>query len=668
MITLSDVSMRFGTQVLFEGASWQLDPQGHYGLVGANGTGKSTLLKLMTQELKPEGGSISIPNDLMLGTLGQDHFKYDEARLVDAVIMGKPRLWEAVKEKHALMEEIAHGASSEAQGHRLAELESVIADNGGYEAESQAGALLEGLGLSVERHHHPMKELSGGYRLRVLLAQTLFQEPSLLLLDEPTNHLDIVSIRWLEVYLRTFNGAFVVVSHDRHFLNSICNTMVDVDYQELRVYPGNYDRFEQAKTLAVEQKDAEIGRAEEKIAEMNKFIDRFKAKATKARQAQSRKKQVDKLAEGMPDIKRSSRRHPTFKFQQTRPSGKEVLAVEHLSKSYDGVTVLDDVSFTLMQKHKLAVVGPNGVGKSTLLKLIMEELKPDSGVARHGYEVHPGYFAQDHHEVLKGNASIYQWLHGRAPGESVGIIRGALGKVLFSGDDADKRLSTLSGGEAARLLLAGLMLKKPNLLILDEPTNHLDMEGREALMAALKAFEGTVIFVSHDRHFVSTVADRILALSWDGMEDYSGNYEEYLERQGTDYLEAGLAAKTRQPLKVEKPKGGTHDNSAQSPPKSSDKSSAKAATPVVEDYQQRKDRKKALSKVKKEVNRLEQEVVQIEIRLAEFETRFAQDGFFQDTPWAEVQKAQGEQAREKKRLEDVIARWEQASADLDALK
>ncbi|MDH5753214.1 MAG: ATP-binding cassette domain-containing protein [Deltaproteobacteria bacterium] len=653
MISLSEVTMGFGTQVLFENASWQLAPQGHYGLVGANGTGKSTLLRLLSGELRPESGTVSIPNDLAIGTLGQDHFSYDEETLLDTVIRGRPRLWEALREKHRLLEEEATGEAAEEQrGQRLAELETVIADTHGYEAETTAGILLEGLGLPQERHTRLMKELSGGYRLRVLLAQTLFMEPALLLLDEPTNHLDIVSIRWLEEYLRSFSGAFVVVSHDRHFLNAVCGQIVDVDYHQLKIYKGNYDKFEAAKALAAEQKEVEIARAEEKIADMEKFITRFKAKATKARQAQSRKKQVERMEADLPEIRRSSRRFPSFGFEPRRHSGREVLRVKDLRKSYDGRAVLDGIGFTVERGEKVALVGPNGVGKSTLLKIIMERVRPDGGQAGLGYEVHPGYFAQDHREILGNSGDVYSWLHSRAPAETIGTIRGMLGRVLFSGDDAEKKVSALSGGEAARLLLAALMVEKPNLLILDEPTNHLDLEGREALMKALSEYEGTLLFVSHDRHFVSSVARRVLVLNGQEVEDHHGNYEDYLAAQGADYLDAETARQT----------GGNGRSET-----SGDRTSGAAAS-GGQAYRDRKENRKALEKLKKNVRRLEREVEQLEQDLQQAETRFADDDYYKETPWEQVQSEQEEQRKKKKLLERTVTEWESAASELEKMR
>ncbi len=651
MISLSDVSMRFGPQVLFEGVAWRLGPGRHYGLVGANGSGKSTLLRLMAGELKPEGGTVSRPNDLVLGVLPQDHTRYDAELLLDVVLQGKRRLWEALREKARLMAMPAGGegggasAEREAHGHRLAELEAAIADEDGYTAESRAAALLEGLGLPTERHRKPMGVLSGGYRLRVLLAQTLFQQAQLLLLDEPTNHLDIVSIRWLEGYLRGYPGTVVLVSHDRHFLNGVCSDIADLDYQALTLYPGNYERFLAAKVLDTHQKEVETERLEKKIAETQQFIDRFRAKATKARQANSRQKQVERMQKAIPVIKTSSRRYPRFRFECVRPSGQEVLAVRDVTKGYGGPPVLRGVSFELRRGQKLAVVGPNGIGKTTLLKLIVGGLEPDAGQLKLGYEVHLGYFGQEDRSALDGKTSLVDWLYGAAPGETVGVIRGTLGRVLFSGDDVEKATGALSGGEAARLILARLMLQRGNLLVLDEPTNHLDLEGREALLDALQAYEGTLVFVSHDRHFVSSLADRVLALTPEGIDEYPGTYEEYLEREGADYLTAEAAGPSRLPAATApREKGGES-----------------------RDFTRRKATKRETARLNRKVGRLEREVQQLEGKLAGFDARFAEPGYFENTPWEEVAHAEREKAACQAELETKLADWEAASTDLDAM-
>ena len=642
MITLSDLTMRFGGQLLYEDVSWQLRPGGHYGLVGANGSGKSTLLRLMSGELTPEAGSVVRPSALRMGTLGQDQFRFDELRLLDVVLMGRPQLWAALEEKVRLLGD--HGdAISSAAGERLGELELTIAELHGYEAEPQAAALLAGLGIEHARHERPMRELSGGFRLRVLLAQALFARPDLLLLDEPTNHLDIASIQWLEGYLREFRGAFVVVSHDRHLLNAVCDTIADLDYFELRLYSGDYDAFERAKALAVVQKDAEIARTEERIEELQQFIDRFRAKATKARQASARKKQVEKIE--MPEIRRSSRRAPGFAFEQSRPSGRTPLRVSGLTKSYGEHTVLRDVSIELQRGDRLAVVGPNGVGKSTLLKIVGGVIEADAGASELGYETHLGYFAQDVHDELRGARTAFDWLGGASGEADNGKLRAALGRVLFSGDDVHKRVGDLSGGESARLLLAALMLRKPNLLVLDEPTNHLDLEGRAALMRALRDYPGTLVFVSHDRHFVAGVGTRLLVLRPDGFEDVAGNYEQYLARLGDDYLAAGIAA----PRRARRP-------------------GEPGAAAGKNGYAESKEQRRRSERLARRVQALEREIAEVEAQLAPIAARFADNAYYLRASLDEIRTDEGSQRELQAQLETAMRGWEAAAQELEALE
>ncbi len=640
MITLSDLTMRFGGQLLYEGVNWQLHPGGHYGLVGANGSGKSTLIRLMTGELAPDAGSVARPAALRLGTLGQDQFRFDELRLLDVVLMGRPQLWAALEEQRRLLGESGDAITPEA-GERLADLEVTIAGLQGYEAEPQAAALLAGLGIEHARHDRPMRELSGGFRLRVLLAQALFAQPDLLLLDEPTNHLDIASIQWLEGYLREFPGAFVVVSHDRHFLNAVCGTIADLDYSELRLYSGDYDAFERAKELAVVQKDAEIARTEGRIEEMQQFIDRFRAKATKARQASARKKQVEKME--LPEIRRSSRRTPGFEFGQARPSGRTPLRVGGLSKRYGEQTVLRDISFELQRGDRLAVVGPNGVGKSTLIKIISGIIEADEGTAELGYEAQLGYFAQDVDAELRGAQSAFAWL-GSATGESEhGKLRAVLGRMLFSGDDVHKQIGSLSGGESARLLLAALMLRQPNLLVLDEPTNHLDLEGREALMRALRDYPGTLVFVSHDRHFVAGVGTRVLVLRPDGFEDVAGSYEQYLERRGDDFLSGAIAA----PRQARRAASGG-GNGARS-------------------YAAGKEQRRRHARLTRRVEELEREIAEVEAQLAPIAARFADNDYYSRVTLDEIRADEGRQRDLQTRLDAAMRGWETAAHELEAL-
>ncbi len=637
MIGLSDVTVRFGAQLLYAGVSWQLRAGGHYGLVGANGSGKSTLLRVLGGELAPEEGRVSRPGAVRIGTLGQDRFDYDDARALDVVLMGRPDLWSALAERERLL---AEGDGSAQAGERLADLEVTIGDLDGYALESRAAALLAGLGIDQPRHARPMRELSSGLRLRVLLAQTLFSGPDVLLLDEPTNHLDISSIAWLEGHLRGFRGTSVVVSHDRHFLNAVADTIADLDYGELRLYPGSYDDFERAKALAVRQKEAEIARTEERVRQLQAFIDRFRAKATKARQASSRKKQVERIV--LPEVTRSSRRTPGFRFRSKRRSGRDVLRVRELARGYGGAPVFRGLSFSVERGERVAVVGPNGVGKSTLLKTLAGVLEPDAGSVEPGHAVSAGYFAQNHREMLSGEQSALAWLFAADPesGSDVATVRGALGAVLLGGDEAEKRCSTLSGGEAARLLLAGLMVRRPNLMILDEPTNHLDLEGRDALMRALRAYDGTLLFVSHDRHFVSSVGSRVLAIAPGGIvEDFSGTYEEYLERRGADYL-AGEGS----------PRGGTARRARGAPSRERERARVSAA-----------------SRLARDVEGHELRVVDLERQLEELERRFLSPGYYESTPRHQVDADTRLQRELRSRLGEAIEEWERLSTELEAL-
>jgi len=533
MISLSNLSKYYGDQVLFEGVTLQFNRGERYGIVGANGCGKSTLLKILTGDESASGGDISIPKRAVLGVLKQDHFQYEDIRILDVVMMGNAPLWKAMEEKEKIL---AH-AESHFDGDRYAELEELILRADGYGLEARAGAILEGLGITTTVHDQPLSTLSGGFKLRVLLAQVLASEPDVLLLDEPTNHLDILSIRWLEQFLSTFKGTALLISHDHHFLDTVATTIVDVDYDTIKAYPGNYAHFVRAKREERQRREAEIEKREAEIADHKAFVERFRAKASKARQAQSKLKAIDRIEiESLPE---SSRRYPTFRFEQRRPSGKQVVELSKIGKRYDEKTVLEDVDLTVRRGERVAIIGPNGIGKSTLLKIMMGETKPDEGRVEWGYETHPGYVAQDHKEQIGGaRQSLDDWLVQFCPTQGIGFVKGQLAAVLFSGDESKKKLEALSGGEAARLMFARQAVEKPNVLILDEPTNHLDLEAIEALVQGIKGYEGTLIFVSHDRWFVNELATRIVEITPDGVQDFSGSYDEYLARAGEDHLDA----------------------------------------------------------------------------------------------------------------------------------
>ena len=538
MLVLNQLAKRHGAQTLFEEVTLSLAFGNRYGIVGANGSGKSTILRIIAGEEEASEGSINIAKDSVVGWLKQDHFAFEDVRILDVVVMGNMALYEAMQEK----EKVLAAAAESFDADRYTELEDIVLEHDGYSQEAKAAELLEGLNIPSAQHHEPMSSLSGGYKLRVLLAQTLLMAPDVLLLDEPTNHLDIVSIRWLEKFLLKYRGCVLAVSHDRRFLNAICTHIIDVDYQRAMLYKGNYDRFERAKVEHRERQEAEIKKREGEIAEHKAFVERFRAKATKARQANSRAKRMQKIV--IEQLPASSRRHPHFRFTQRRPSGRAVVEFAGISKAYDGLKVLKDVSLTVTRGDRLAVIGPNGIGKSTLLKIMCERLSADSGTVAWGHETHVGYFGQDQGalEAASGE-TVMSWLWRAAADQSNGFIRGKLAEVLLGRDDVEKKAAYLSGGEAARLMFARLGIEQPNVLVLDEPTNHLDFEGIEALAGSLERFDGTLIFVSHNRWFVERLASRILELRPTGIEDYRGTYREYLAHCGDDHLDAEVALK-----------------------------------------------------------------------------------------------------------------------------
>jgi ATPase subunit of ABC transporter with duplicated ATPase domains len=533
MITLEKLTKRFGPKILFENVSMRFDPGKRYALVGANGAGKSTLLKVISGEQESDQGSVEIPRKLRVGVLKQDHFAYESVRILDAVLMGNRILWDAMQAKERLLE----GPMTDDVGMRLGELEGTIGEEDGYTAEARAAEILEGLGIPTHRHLDTVSTLAGGYKLRVLIAQTLFGGVDVLLLDEPTNHLDLESIRWLEAYLtRDFRGTLLVVSHDRHFMNAVATHVADVDYQTVTLYTGDYDDFIEQKTTGKRQSEADAAQKKKKIAELKDFVARFGASANRSSQAQSRVKEIERLSDSI-EVRRSSVVRPYIKFEIEKPSGRDVLRVAGLSKSFGDLLVLSGLDLNLNRGDKLAVIGPSGIGKSTLLKLLVNELTPDAGTVTWGHETNIGYFAQDHHEALEAGYSAYEWLYRFDPTAKMEHVRSVLGKLLFSGEAGLKKTENLSGGEAARLLLAKLILLKNNVVVLDEPTNHLDVESIDALLQALVDFKGTVVVTSHDRHFIGKLSTRVLELSRKGPRLFNGTYEEFLDRFGAEHLE-----------------------------------------------------------------------------------------------------------------------------------
>jgi ATPase subunit of ABC transporter with duplicated ATPase domains len=553
MISVSNLEKSFGDRVLFQDAAFQLNPGERYGIVGANGCGKTTLLSILSGDADATKGSVSIPRVARLGVLRQDQFLYESESILNVTLMGNPELWQAMVEK----EKVLAKAHEYFDADRFSELEDTVMRLDGYTAEARAAVILEGLGLPAEIHDQPLSTLSGGFKLRVLLAQVLAGSPDVLLLDEPTNHLDILSIRWLEKFLHDFEGPVAVISHDHRFLDNVASYILDVDYQTVTLYRGNYSDFLEQKVEDRERKEKEIEGRQKEIAHHQKFVDKFKAKASKARQAQSKAKMIERKVEEMEELPGSSRRYPKFRFNQRRESGKEVLRIRGVKKSFGDKEVLPGVDLEVRRGDRMVIMGPNGIGKSTLLKIVMGELAPDQGGVEWGYEAQRSYFAQDHHEQLEDQeGTAEQWLWGFCPDKDRGFVRGHLGMMLFSGDDGEKRLSALSGGEAARLVFSKIALEQPNVLVLDEPTNHLDLESIEALVAGLQNYEGTLILVSHDRWFVGQLATRVVEISRAGIRDFLGTYEEYVHACGDDHLDAdAVVLKARQEDRKAKQKG-----------------------------------------------------------------------------------------------------------------
>jgi ATPase subunit of ABC transporter with duplicated ATPase domains len=642
MIAVSDLGKSFGQQTLFEGVSLQFNPGNKYGLVGANGSGKSTFLRMLTGDELPSEGTINMPKRLKLGVLKQDHFRYEHMPILEVAMMGNHEVWEAMMEKERLLE----NADKEFDAERYADVEDLILRHDGYTLESRAGEILEGLGIPTEVHRNPLSTLSGGFKLRVLLAQVLAAEPDALLLDEPTNHLDILSIRWLEKFLVDYKGTAVVISHDHRFLDNICTHIVDVDYETIMLYPGNYSAFMEAKVGNRDRKEAEIEKREAEIARHKEFVDRFRAKATKARQAQSKMKMMEKIV--IERLPQSSRRYPTFKFKQVRPSGRQALELEGISKAYGDNQVLKDVSLRVERGDRVAIIGPNGIGKSTLLKIAVGEVEADAGKVEWGYETYPGYFSQDHNEVPKGSKqTVEAWLWEAVPGEPIGFVRGNLGMVLFSGDDVKKPLAGLSGGEAARLVFCKLSVTKPNVLILDEPTNHLDLEAIEALVEGLREYDGTLIFVSHDRWFVQQLANRILEISPKGIQDFRGTYEEYLERLGDDHLDAEAVLRMRRDQKKKAAAAATAKSNGTAP-----------------DDKQRQRLLKDLARRRDEVTAA---VEQSENRIHAINEMFCDPTFFDRTSRDQVKKLEGEQKTLSEKVEKLMGEWEKIEEQIAGL-
>jgi ATPase subunit of ABC transporter with duplicated ATPase domains len=637
MISTTGIGKTYGARTLFEEVSLQLNPGSRYGLVGANGSGKSTFMRILAGDEEASDGTVRIDKNARLGVLRQDRFLDDGEIIVELAMRGDATVWGALAEQRKIAE------SGHDDPGRVADLEDVIAAHDGYTLEARASEILEGLGIPTRFHKEPLGTLSGGFKLRVLLAQVLVGGADVLLLDEPTNHLDILTIRWLEKFLADYAGCAVIISHDQRFLDNVTSHILDVDYRTITLYTGNYSSFAIQKQEVRARKETTIKRAEDEIARKRAFVERFGAKNTKATQAQSRLKQIERIE--VEELVESSRRAPMLRFVPERPSGRDVLTLEEVSKAYGPKQVLSDVSLVVRRGERIAVIGPNGLGKSTLLRILVERLAADAGEVRWGHEVRLGYFPQDHREVLDDTgATPLALLTEACPGESPTYVRGQLGRALFSGRDVDKKVGTLSGGESARLIFALLSVRKPNVLVLDEPTNHLDLESIQALVEALKGYPGTVIFVSHNRWFVSELATRIVELTPEGPRDFPGTYAEYLERCGDDHLDADAivlkARKTREPA----------DGPKQAP-----------------QWEEQKRKRNRLAKLPAQRDKVLAQIAAAEARKKEIMDLYYDPGFFQRTSMDQIDALEKEQAALGPRIEALMAEWEELEKELSEI-
>ena len=543
MLVAANITMQFGAKPLFENVNVKFGEGYRYGLIGANGAGKSTFMKILSGVLEPSAGNVSKDVTERMAYLRQDQFAYEDMRVLDVVMMGHEELWAAIQERDAIY---ANPEATEDDYMRAAELEGKVGEYDGYTAEARAGELLLGVGIPTEQHNGPMSQVAPGWKLRVLLCQALFANPDILLLDEPTNNLDINTIRWLEDVLNNRDSTMIIISHDRHFLNEVCTHMADLDYNTIRIYPGNYDDYMIASTQARERQLSSNAKAKERIQELQEFVARFSANKSKARQATSRLKQVDKLKADMVEVKPSSRQSPFIRFEMDDKMKlhRQAVDVSGVNKAYGDKVLFKNLNFILEAGARLAIIGPNGAGKSTLVKLLAgafeasfaEGVTADSGTIKWAEKAQVGYFAQDHEADFDSDWTLTEWMRQWGQeGDDEQVIRGTLGRLLFGSNDVEKAVRVLSGGEKGRMLYGKLILQKPNVMIMDEPTNHMDMESIEALNMALEKYKGTLIFVSHDRQFVSSLATHIIELDGKGGYDYyTGNYEDYLASKGLE--------------------------------------------------------------------------------------------------------------------------------------
>ena len=638
MISISNLAKDFGDRTLFSNASFQLNSGERYGLVGANGSGKTTLLNIIAGSIDPTEGQVSIPKSLRLGVLKQDHFLYEQEEILAVAIMGNAELWDAMMEKERILAQ----PETEFDAERFSIVEETVQRLDGYTAEARAASVLEGLGLPAETHRQPLSTLSGGFKLRVLLAQVLATAPDVLLLDEPTNHLDILSIRWLEKFLQAFKGPVVVISHDHRFLDNVSTQILDVDYDTVQLYNGDYTHFASAKVSERTRREKEIDNRAREIAHHQDFIDRFRAKASKARQAQSKLRLIQKKAGELQELPGSSRRYPTFRFTPLRPSGRDVLKISGIRKAFGDNEVLHGVDLLVHRGDRVAIMGPNGIGKSTLLKIVMGELEADEGTVEWGYETHLGYFAQDHEEEFQGGKeTTEQWLWNFCAGRDRGFVRAQMGLMLFTKDDGEKKVSALSGGEAARLVFSRIALEEPNVLILDEPTNHLDLESIEALVVELERFEGTLILVSHDRWFVSRLATRVVEIKPDEVTDYPGTYEEYVHHSGDDHLDVDRVV-----LKARREKK---------------KKTKKASASVV-------DSAKEIRRIESHRDELTDRIASAEQRVDDIDETLAAPGFYENAASEEIAVLGNERSELRKQIERGLDEWATLESELERLR
>ncbi|OCG48499.1 ABC-F family ATPase [Gilliamella sp. Choc5-1] len=530
MLSTNNITMQFGSKPLFENISVKFGNGNRYGLIGANGSGKSTFMKIIGGDLVPTSGNVALDPHERLGKLRQDQFAFEEFTVLDTVIMGHTELWQIKQERDRIY---SLPEMSEEDGFKVADLETQYAEMDGYSAEARAGELLLGVGIPIEQHYGLMSEVAPGWKLRVLLAQALFSNPDILLLDEPTNNLDIDTIRWLEDTLNQRESTMIIISHDRHFLNMVCTHMADMDYGELRIYPGNYDDYMTASTQARERLLADNAKKKAQISELQSFVSRFSANASKSKQATSRAKQIEKIK--LEEVKASSRQNPFIRFEQDKKLFRNALVVENLTKGFDNDPLFKNLNLMVEVGEKVAILGTNGIGKTTLIKTLMGELTPEQGDIKWSENANIGYYAQDHEYEFEGDLTVFDWMsQWKQPTDDEQAVRSILGRLLFSQDDIKKQVKVLSGGEKGRMLFGKLMMQRPNIIVMDEPTNHLDMESIESLNMALELYQGTLFFVSHDREFVSSLATRIVEITPEKVIDYTGNYEDYLRSQGIE--------------------------------------------------------------------------------------------------------------------------------------